>query len=225
MIKKDIKHFALDRWESYKAPLSKISEDRNTHVALVDSEKEIYDFDKLCSSLFPENQKPASADGLEITCRDVVLIEFKSGFKKKISKNNLDKEKAVCEEAKKICEDYWKLFFQKQDLETRELIASLRLKAIESFLTLDKKIVPLCDDTDSPVRIKFLAVIDSDPAECIEDILMEVSEKPSLSNNQLNRVRNSLKRFSNQKDANGNIYCYDYIDVISFQEYNQLIKS
>ena len=60
--------------------------------------------------------------------------------------NNLDKEKASCEYKNGFCNDYWDLFFRHQKTETRQLIDSIREKAIESYITLEKRLFPQCSD-------------------------------------------------------------------------------
>jgi len=174
----------------------------------------MYDFDGICDSIFPKGRKPTSADGIDIDPRVVRFVEFKSGFQKKITKYNFDQEKACCEKTGEYCEDYWNLFFKNRSEETAELIASIRFKALESYLTLEKQFLPHCQDSEKPVKLIFVVVIDGDPVDGLEDDLAELAGQKSGTNNILSTIRNSLSRLVNVQDAQGNIYCYDAIEVI-----------
>lgn len=221
MIQKDLCAYAV-RW-----PLSTVTElsmNKHTHIPLVESDVQMYSFENICSDLGLGPKLPASADGLDVTPRNINLIEFKSGFRNKINRNNFDEEKARCSKTHEVCEDYWEQFFKRRELEISELIDSFHIKALESYLTLERQILPCCQDAERPVRVIFTAVIDADPVDAMEDTLAGLAERTGEdTSSPINRVKQALNRLAGVKDAGENIYCYDQIEVLSAQEYkNQL---
>lgn len=59
--------------------------------------------------------------------------------------------------------------------ENDELVASIRTKAIESYITLEKHVFPLCRDSDGQKRLRYVAVIDADSVDGIEDTLADLA--------------------------------------------------
>lgn len=103
------------------------------------------------------------------------------------------------------------------------MISSIRFKALESYLTFEKQILPHCEDTTEQIAVIFTAVIDEDAVENMVDTLAGLSGKEETTDTSLTRVRKALSRLKGLKDAEGNIYCYDKIEVLSVQDYeNQL---
>ncbi len=226
MITKDLAAYAAENWGEFLSPVTELSVDPSNHRSLVKCDKQLYNFDKICGSLFPEKKKPTSADGIEITPRRVRLIEFKSGFRRKITRENFSEEQGRCDSTNQVCEKYWELFFKHQDTETHELLLYIRAKAVESFLTLEKQIFPLCPDSSQPKQLLFVAVIDADPVDAIEDIQLGLGTGQRANNsNALTKVRSALTRLVGIKDANGGAYCYDAVEVFSSQEYKALLST
>ena len=146
MIAKDILKYAQEHWLSnsgYKKTITEISKS-GTSKALVESSKEIFCFDDISRDLYKRKDcLPTSADGIIITDnKKIYLVEFKSGFKKIITKQNWNDEKAMCELINQTCPNYKNLFLKNQDMETEQLIDSIRDKAVESYITLEKRIFP-----------------------------------------------------------------------------------
>lgn len=226
MTSKDLQGFAASNWAPFRASITDISKINGTCDSLISSEIVIYDFDKICKSLFRQEMCPTSADGLTITQNSVVLIEFKSGFKQKITKNNFDNEISVCEHTGESCEKYWSLFFKNQSRERKELLSSLRFKAIESYVTLEKHIYPSCPEMESnkSVPVKFIVVIDEDGTDSMENTLAELAKTNDISDNCFKSIRQTLKRLQKQNDSTGNTYYYDSIDVMSSQDFCSKLK-
>ena len=84
MITKDIKSYLTDKYDAYLESVSELSKNDKGKV-LVDDERKLYNFDKITEVIFPGN-KPESADAIYATNKRIFLVEFKSGFKKKITK-------------------------------------------------------------------------------------------------------------------------------------------
>lgn len=221
MITKDLQAYADRNWTKHKATITDISKFSDRRGSLVVSETLLYSFDNICLSMFPIGQAPTSTDGLAITQRAIQLIEFKSGFKQKITKRNFDAKKAVCESANRICEDYWNLFFKNQKRKKKELITSIRLKAIESYITLEKHVFPCCAEIElhKDIKIELMVVIDEDGIDSMEDTLAEVAGIDDSRDNSFVSIKNALRRLKSQHDAIGNTYYYDNIEVMSIQDF------
>lgn len=224
MIQKDLSAYATANWSGFLTPVTELSKEHRNQVPLVEHSAQLYSFDDICSVLFSGKNVPTSADGIEITDKSVRFVEFKSGFRKKISRHNFDEEKARCEAIQAVCNEYWDLFFKKQEKETSELIASIRFKALESYLTLEKQLLPHCPDAPQPIPVIFTAVIDGDAVENMMDTLAELSGKRVNKNTSIAKVRKALKRLAGLQDADGNVYCYDEIEVLSAQDYKSQLQ-
>lgn len=226
MVAIDITAFAKEKWSGYKKSITDISKSKDT--SLVENDIEVYCFDDICATLYDQNKKPTSADALIIDEKSVELVEFKAGFKNKVTKKNFDKERGKCPKTKEICEDYWKLFFDKRKKEVDELVLNIRIKAVESYITLEKNIFPLCRSSEVPTNLEFWVVIDEDSVDEMEDTLADLAGVAEVKDNAYFSIRRSLKRFVHCHDTNGNSYFYDNIKVLSvmdFQHYLHLLKN
>lgn len=222
---KNLSQFATANWEEYKTSITVASSSRSG-AALVENESEVYNFDEICKSFFESSDRPSSTDGLNFEKNNIHLIEFKSGFKQKITKDTFNDSLGKCKIAGIICDDYWNLFWENQDRKIKELIESIRLKAIESYLFLEKKVFPICDDNENERQSKLIltVVVDEDGVDGIEDILAGLSEKEPQTNNSLNSIRQSLKRLTNKKDSLGNTYLYDEIEVLTVKDFENKLN-
>mgnify|MGYP004527533947 FL=1 len=218
MITKDIQSYARSKWDEFLCPITELSRS-DKGGPLVESQVKLYNFDAICKGMFPRDKTPASADALSCSNEGIELVEFKSGFKQRITKNKFDAEKGRCPETGKICEEYWKLFFKNQTNSIKELISSIRFKAIESYITMEKKIFPDCSNIDVSIPIKLTVVIDENEIDNIEDTYAELAGNVETKDNCFQQIRNSLKRLKRQKSADKADYYYDSIDVISAQDY------
>ena len=225
MIQKDLSNYIISEFSDYLESISLLSKSTEGKV-LVEDERELYNFDKITEKVYNNIKVPSSADALLITDKELLLTEFKSGFKRKISKETIDYSRLTCpDDNMKICKDYAKLLIDKGKLETRELLDSLKFKAIESFVTLEKKLFPLCEGDlsgNKRVKITFCVVVD-DYIDSMEDTLAELANKPSVSNT-LCDVKSSLSRFTGLKTPDGMDYFYDEIKVFSPYEFRQYIN-
>ena len=225
MITKDVQAYAISNWGKYLSPITELSKN-NDGVSLVDSSVELYNFDDISQSLFARGKKPTSADGLGFNDLTMELVEYKSGFKQRITKNNFDPAKGRCPDPdmNRVCEDYWKLFFKNQQTNISELISSIRNKAIESYISLEKQVFPRCQDSCRPMRLKLVVVIDEDGIDSMEDTYAELAGNNNAEDNHFSAIKNALQRLVNHRDAEGNAYFYDCIEVISVQDYLNKLK-
>lgn len=226
MVAIDINTFAEENWSGYKKSVTDISKSKD--ASLVENDMELYCFDDICANLYDHDKKPTSADAFIIDGKNIELVEFKSGFKNKLTKKNFDKERGKCPKTKEICEDYWKLFFDKRKKEGDELILNIRIKAVESYITLEKHIFPSCPPSEIPMSLKFLVVIDEDGVDGMEDTLAELAGAKKVKNNPYTSIRKSLRRLVVCRDKDGNQYFYDNVEVLSvmdFQNHLRLLKN
>ena len=223
MITGDLYQYAQENWSQYRASVTELSKN-NKQKALVESDTELFNFDEICRALFPQDGLPASVDAIAFTEKEVTLIEFKTGFHRKTTKRSFPLEKCRCpEDNGKICKVYWELFFKEQKQEVDALISSVRLKAIESYLALEKKILPKCPPADQAMPIRYIVVIDEEAVDSMEDTLAVLSGQEA-QDNHFSEIRRALKRLNHQSDANGNGYYYNNITVLSAQDFSILLR-
>lgn len=230
MITKDVQAYAISNWGNFLCPITELSKS-DADISLVQSSAQLYNFDDICKSLFVQGKVPTSADGLEFSGGTVELVEFKSGFKQRITKHNFDPAQGRCPDpdVDRVCEDYWKLFFRNQRANISELISSIRNKAIESYITLEKQVFPHCQDAGKPIPLKLIVVIDEDEIDGIEDTYSGLAgnidaENTAAKDNHFSAIRSAMRRLTNQHDADGNTYFYDCIEVLSVQDYLNKLK-
>lgn len=224
MVTKDVQSYATDNWRQFLKPISELSK-TGKGTSLVESSEELYSFDDICKSFYKNKKVPTSADALRVTNRTVEFVEFKSGFEQKISKNNFDLGKGTCTILNDICKDFWSCFSKLQKANRKELIYAIRIKALESYITLEKQILPLCQDTTADVKLKLIVVIDVDAVDSMEDTLSDLAVKEPPEGNSISDVRKALLRLTNLHDADDNTYLYDCIEVLSAQDYLSKLKA
>ena len=93
MVAIDINTFAEENWSGYKKSVTDISKSKD--ASLVENDMELYCFDDICANLYDHDKKPTSADAFIIDGKNIELVEFKSGFKNKLTKKNFDKERGM----------------------------------------------------------------------------------------------------------------------------------
>lgn len=154
----------------------------------INIQQKIYDFDRIAELL--HNKKFTSTDCIIEHNKTILLIEFKSGFYDKISAKTFLPEYNKCpnDPTNQACEDYLTTYCNKRTLEKKELINSIRLKALESYLTLH-----YASDI-SPYKIKLLVIIDGTPEDNYENSLNELASVSTTPNT--NVVPKPIKELS-----------------------------
>lgn len=217
MITKDIKSHLSDKYIECLDTISNMSKSDNGKT-LVQDERQLYNFDKITEFLYG-NPHPESVDSIYASERKIYFVEYKSGFKKKVSKENFKKESMSCpDEEGKYCEPFAKLFFKNQRNEDKILYYSIHMKAIESYMTFINEIEPKSDEDGTRKNLVLCVVID-DYVESMEDILTGLAKKVSKTN-YMTSLRQSLARFhkNSKKD-----YYYDEIKVFSPYEFKKFV--
>ena len=220
MITKDIGSYMSAAYNVDLKSITELSESKKG-ISLISDERKLYDYDEITKRLHNYVKYPTSADSVLVKGKLVAFVEFKSGFKKKITKKNFQLNKLTCPYDKKkewICKEYGKMLLDKLDLESEELLDSIKMKAAESYITLEKKIVPHCEDIAYGKKIQLLywVVVDYEDSaiDVLEDTLTELG-KTSAEDNPISDIKKSLDRFVGQKDVNNQGYYYDEIEVFT----------
>lgn len=221
MIKKDVEKFITGKYHNSLDTITNLSKTDGGEAFIISDEK-MYNYDTITKELFVNRNIPSSADAIDFSNNYIEIFEFKTGFKKKITRENFDKSKMTCPKTNKYCKEYGDLFFKGQRKETEQLIDSIRLKAIESYITLEKMIMPTCNNTTDDLKLCFCVIIDSDDIDSMEDTLTELANV-EVKNNSVADVKKALSRFCNKADVTGNTYYYDSIEVLSPIEFKSRI--
>ena len=222
MVAIDINAFAEANWSGYKKSVTDISKAK--HSSLIEDETELYCFDDISNSLYSGSNKPSSADALIIDGKTIQLVEFKSGFKNKITRENFKESEGKCLKLGTTCEDYWKLFWANRKKEINELTLIIRMKAIESYITLEKKIFQGYRPFDQAFRLQFCVVIDEDSVDGMEETLAELSGRSETTGNPYASIKASLKRYINCRDCSGTPYFYDEVKVLSVTDFENYLR-
>lgn len=216
----NISQYLNDEFKETLKPISELS--KNNKKTFIESDFRMYDFDLITEKLYPKKQSSllTSIDCVTTKNKKLFFIEFKTGFKKNLRRDNLDDRKYcdMVKDEKYFCEKYWDLFFRKQEMETKELINSLKFKAIETNMTYKNEI--LKNIKKSPTHISYIIVIDEMAIDSIENALTDLSKKTTTNtkNNIYNKIENSLKKYYN-------VCIYNEIKVISKTEFENNLNN
>lgn len=205
----------------YLTQIAELSKSDNVKRPLINSTAKIYNFDSIVKSLFNGNSSPASVDGLYFSRNGLVFIEFKTGFNQRITRDTFDINKCKCPHTDKTnqinCEDYGKIFLENQDLKFAELLDSLKLKAVESYLVLEK-LFYRAENASVKIPIKMIVVIDVNVLETEENILADLANKIPRDN-KIQGVKNALSRFFSDKYK-----LYQEINVFSAIDFEKMCE-
>lgn len=218
MITKDIEHYFRTAYTEHLASITELSKS-DKGGSLVKDTRKLYHFDDITKNAYHLKKVPTSADAVLVSDKMIVFVEFKSGFRQNITKKSLDRSKLTCCRDKRIvCDDYGRILLELQKKKRNELIDSIKMKAVESYITLEKKIMPLCMESDSNVRMIYCVVMDSEEVDTTQDILQELAREES-EENPITAVRRSLRRFVGNIGADGQTYLYDKVEVFTPYEF------
>lgn len=212
------------RYGDYIESVTKICKNTRAGESYIQSETPMFNFDKISNAV---NVRSGfhSADALRIRAKCIELIEFKSGFARRITKENWDPKRASCpDDPEKECLHYKKVFLRLAKLEVQELLDTIKSKAVESFVTWEKCILPQVP-ADRPIPIKYIVIIDADNTDGYENIMGDLAKKSVAGSNQVANVKQALKRFVQCRDANNSIYYYDSVEVYTFSEYQHILNT
>lgn len=221
MITKDLSSYAKANWTTrYLKPTSELSADANG-VPLVRSNVKMFWFDGIVGDLFPSNkknpnstkEKPKSADALYLRGgknKTIYLIEFKRGFGGLLTKESRTKDE------RKSADD-----------RLEEMNSSLRMKAIESYVILERAFFPFCENAEGTgTRLFYWVVIDRGPLGGMENALT-FSESSTLSrSNPPAQIGDALRRLQQCMKVDGisKPYIYDCIEVMYADEFEKRLR-
>ena len=232
MTNRNIRTYAANNWQSYSKTVSALSSN-DQGKPLVKSDSKMYCFDDIIKAIYSsKDYSPDSVDAIFCDKKWIWLIEFKSGFQSRITITNYDQEKAKCNriEPAEVCQAYWGVFGKLRKKEIEELKNSIQLKAAESYLALEKEIMPHCEEMEKgdTLKLGLVVVIDENPDSAQVDILTELAGEKAggkrNTNSAASTIRNTLRRFQLRSNDQGQYYYYDRIEVYSSAEFCEQFK-
>lgn len=192
---------------------------RGNNSLITSDKQEAYSFDDIVSNLFPSHS-PTSADALLFRRNSTILIEFKSGFTRRITRESYDPEMCKCPTYKVECLDYKDILLKNAELEIQELIQNIQLKVIESRWTLEYHLSKHCDTMETPKAIKYIVVADivkANPLAALDYMNGNLAKKPS-SNNIYNVIKNKLHHYFQESTLHER-FAYESVEVLSVEEF------
>lgn len=197
-----------------------LSENKETHVSLVHNETLAYDYETCVGQLFQRNALKM-VDAVYVKNNTIYFIEFKGGFDLNIRLDNFDMNRWYCNDAKRKCKQAAEIFMENQDHKISELIASVNGKLVETYVTINKLILPMCATGDYSFRTVYVVVVDeiSQPLGAIEETLNALSGKGMNTINPISKLKDSTRKYS-ISDAQGVPVFFDKIDVLNVSEFN-----
>lgn len=135
----------------------------------------------------------------------------------------------ICFKSVNYCEDYGKQFLNLKEKEKNELYQSIRMKAIESYITLEKEIFPLCAESKKSLKLNLVIVIDGNGDDANVYMIEDLSGKETLrqisdKENDFFKLKESLAKYERKKDCNGNDYYYDTVKVMNPTEFKRFAE-
>ena len=87
MVKQDVENYVTANWGQHQETVTELSKEQKKGTSLVLSDTQMYNFDQITKEIYAtrKNGIPTSADALTFSKKHILLVEFKSGFKKKSS--------------------------------------------------------------------------------------------------------------------------------------------
>ena len=214
-----IYNYASSHWQGYLKPISELSKSEDGRV-LINSNLQYYSFDVITEDV-SDKTKMASTDAIWFSEKAIELVEYKTGFRDIIDINNYDPSKARCPKHNEACEDVYKWVCKNRRQEKDNLLLNIRLKALESIITLKKRIFPQCNQVQS-IPINLTVVIDANPTDEEEKILGELSNDSGFTSNDSNPldvIKQSLSRYNSVSDEDGKTFLFNSIEVLGSQSY------
>lgn len=221
MVNANLLEYADKNWKAFLKPISDLSKPCSKEKSLVECDKMQYSFDAIYKS-FGVKHPLCSADAIEISQNEIVLIEYKTGFKDKM-KVQLDPKLAVCDKIsgnKVECTDVFDALASVRKKDKELLKQSIKTKAIDSWTILEKMIFPKCS-CKNEVKVVYSVVVDVNPPDGEMAIMEKMSKQDSGS--QLSAIKDSLKKYILTSDDGDNLL-FDDIKVYSSNEYQSIIN-
>ena len=193
MIEKDIASYGNKTWVFYRKTASELSANEKGEP-LVKSPALMYSYDDIVGDLF-KTDPPKTADALYIyrgSC--LFFIEFKRLPRSRMTRDNQGNQK---------------------NTQRKEIVHSLRMKGIESYVVLERAVFPLCGE--KPMKLIYLVVKNEDPVSGLVTIQQGMSGKSDIEN-ALGRLKKEIRRGSEKVP-----YIYDNIRVMTSSEFDKFL--
>ena len=161
----------------------------------------LYNFDKMICSFYRDTNKPKSADALYIIDNVILFIEFKTGFKDKVTIRDIDENKFCCHcMLHNICKEKFQYYIQYKDLHKKDKSKSLFLKIAESYIFFKENFLPIymhsITEGKYNYKFKFWIVVDS-PVDAIQAGYKKNNNEneKKTKNNIILGLQEKVKRF------------------------------
>lgn len=106
-------------------------------------------------------------------------------------------------------------------MKIKELISSIKFKAIESYVLLEKIVFPECENLQKNICINLIIVIDEQGIDGMENILATLAKTKLKANNNITILKDSLNRFLIKENKP---FFFDNIEIKTASEFQNQIK-
>ncbi len=203
----------INRYSDCHKPFAEISSN-DSGEALINIEDNAFNFDRITEKLFGGTSIFCSADALYIGKRSLYLIEFKRGFSRDLDTEKMEPDDKECKKCNYYIREFYKQLYKNIEQGKEVLLQNIHLKAIESYYTLVKMILPICKSERSNIRLIFIVVIDAstDPLAAYEEM-----------NYDLASLNQSISKYR-KTDENEKPLFYDYTTTLDTKGFEKAFK-
>lgn len=204
--------------------------------SLVPSDKPIFDFDDITEDLYNRKKVPKSADGVLVTERKVIFVEFKSGFMHlQIQLTKLSDENEIEQfndsKEEELQRKYRELMKENLKKANKEMKQSLLMKGMDSWMTLEKQYFLKARSDSNLVHgghsnIHYCVVVEEENVDELDELMKSTCQKQirkqegkKANLGYTHDLWNALSRLNKKKDATGNDYGFDMVEVIGPREF------
>lgn len=218
MINKNVEQYFSNEWSNYYKEVTETSKIDDKNSLIVAKNKE-YKFDDIVKEIFVDNECPKSVDAVRFTDESCFFVEYKSGFRDKITVQNLRRPVECRQHPETLCTEFYEFYGDARNKAKGALIFALEMKAIESYVFLQQCILPLIVESGDKIPLILHIVIDIDPVERMIEIQKGVLTKKESKNINIEKINDSLRRLKNCFKPSNDDYYFDEVKVWSSSEY------
>lgn len=227
MINKNIAQYFRIKWSAHYKTVTETSKIDDTKSLVIANNQE-YKFDDIIQETFSDNNCPNSVDAVRFVDNGCFFVEYKSGFRDNITVKNLQSPVKCTDYQGVECTRFYEFYCDARNKAKGALILALEMKAIESYVFLEKYILPLSGKPEDKIPLILHIVIDIDPVERMIEIQKEVLTEKESKNINIKKINDSFKRLKNcfksyNKSYNDDYY-FDEVKVWSSSEYEIYLK-
>lgn len=218
-----LNQYLHETFPEFEKPLSFLSKPDTEDSPVVNQDEiMLFDFDGICKKIY-HKKAPKSADALGVVGKTLIFVEFKKGFQQKLPKN---KKNIPCSQG--LALDHCLVRVAHQNKKFEEMRDSVKLKAVESYLTYRENL--LLPGVEEPNQVHFFLVISLNSLEKLEDeminlskstgtVLSKETEEEKQGKITYKSLRDSLSRFTLCPKEVGGTYLYHHIYVMDGDDF------